>query len=118
MFENIQEILLGLGGLGALVSIVVNILKRFGVIGPEEDANWWFQLFNLIAFIAVAVTVLFSIEVDWAEVDNWLLLIGSFLGLVVQVLGGRLTYAALRGAPVIGFSYTLQKEREEQKSSD
>ena len=112
MFEQIELIVLGLGGLGALISVLVNILKFFQIIGPDQDANWWFELFNLIAFITVGIVVLLQIEVDWSAVDSWIILIGSFLGLVWQVLGGKLTYYALRGAPIIGHSHTLAEERE------
>jgi len=109
MLEEILLIIAGLAGLGGFVSILINLLKLIGLI-KDGQSNVWYQSISLIIFVAVAVVYFIKAPVDWATVDGWLKLLTSVLGFVVQILGGQLTYTALKGAPVVGFSYSEKAE--------
>lgn len=109
MLDDILLLVAGLSGLGGLVSIIVNILKLVGVV-KDGASETWFQILNLLAFIGVAVVYFMRIEVNWGQVDNWLMLLAAFLGYIAQIMSGKLTYKTIGGkAPVIGYSYSESK---------
>lgn len=110
MLEDIMLIIAGLAGLGGFVSIVINILKKVGVI-KDGQAEQWYQGISLVVFLAVAVVYFIKVPVDWTQVNEWLRLLTAVLGYVIQLLGGKVTYAVTAGTPLIGFSYTKQAER-------
>lgn len=104
MYEGILEIIAGLAGLGGFVSMLVNILKMVGVV-KDGTSDKWFEGINLLAFAVVAVIFFLNVNIDWAQVDDWLKVLSMLFGLVIQLLGGRVTYNTLRGIPVIGYSF-------------
>lgn len=104
-YTQIVNTLLGLAGLGALISILVNVLKVIGIV-KDGYSELWYKGLNLLAFVGVAVVYLLEVEVDWSQVDEWLKMLAGLLGLVVQIFGGKITYNTIKGTPFIGFSYT------------
>lgn len=110
MLEEILTIIAGLAGLGGFISILVNVLKQLKII-QDGQAEIWFQIFNLVVFIAVAVVYFLRVEIDWSMVDEWLNLFTFLLGYIVQILGGKLMHETIKGTPVIGYSYSVQEER-------
>lgn len=105
MTNDILAILAGLAGLGGFISILVNVLKAVGVI-KDGTSEGWFQAFNLVAFIAVAVVYFVKIPVDWSMVDDWLNLGMLLLGYILQIASGEFTYKTLKGkVPLIGFTF-------------
>lgn len=113
MLDNILLIIAGLAGLGAFISIFVNVLKKFGLV-KEGQGEIWFQSINLVVFLAVSVVYFMKIEIDWTEVDEWLKLVTFLLGYIVQITGGEVMYKSIKGTPVVGFSYSIQEEREQE----
>lgn len=111
MLEEILAIIAGLAGLGGFISILVNVLKQLKIV-KDGQAEIWFQIFNLVVFVAVAVVYFLQIEIDWNIVDEWLKLFTFLLGYVIQILGGKLMHETIKGTPVIGYSYSVQRERE------
>jgi len=106
MLEDILLLLAGLTGLGGLVSVIVNLLKAVGVV-KDGTSETWFQILNLAAFIGVAVIYFVQVNIDWGQLDQWLILLSTLLGYVLQILGGKLTYKAIGGkAPLIGYSFS------------
>jgi hypothetical protein len=105
MYDNVLAILAGLAGLGGLISVLVNLLKIIGVV-KDGTSETWFQGLEILAFIAVAVVYFIETPIDWGEVDGWLKFAASFVGLIVQVISGKITYKTIKGAPVVGFSYS------------
>jgi len=108
MLEEILALLAGLAGLGGLISVLVNLLKIVGIV-KDGTSEKWVQVFNLIAFIAVAIVYFIKAEVDWSQIDGWLTLLATFIGFVVQILGSKLTYSVTKGTPVIGYSYSEKR---------
>ena len=105
MLEEIMLLLAGLGGLGGLISVLVNLLKAIGVV-KDGTSERWVQGFNLVAFVAVAVVYFTKVQVDWSQVNDWLSVLATFIGFIVQMFGSKVTYVVTKGAPVIGFSYS------------
>lgn len=105
MAEDVLAVLAGLGGLGGFISILVNVLKRFGVV-LDGTADMWVKGLNLLAFIGVSVVYFLNVPVDWGGVNSVLVFGTTLLGFVVQLLGSRVTYTAVKGMPVIGFSHS------------
>jgi hypothetical protein len=104
MIDNVLGILAGLTGLGGLISVVVNLLKRFGVVA-DGTSERWVQGLNLAAFIIVAGVSFFNVNANWVMVDSVLGFLVTFLGFVMQLLGSRVTYSVTKGMPLIGFSF-------------
>ena len=105
MTENVLGLLAGLAGLGGLISVLINLLKKFGVV-HDGTSEQWVQGLNLVAFIAVSVVYFLGIQVDWTWIDGILIFATTFLGFVVQLFGSRAAYSVTKGIPVIGFSYS------------
>jgi hypothetical protein len=49
--------------------------------------------------------------VDWAQVDEWLVLLTALLGYVVSVFSGEFTHDTIKGTPLIGYSYSEKKPK-------
>jgi hypothetical protein len=108
MFEEILQIFTGLAGLGALISMLVNVGKAIGWV-KDGMGDMVFKVLNLVGFIAVAVVYIFVGEFEWSGLDSVLQLLATVLGFVIQSLVGTETYKALRGTPVIGYSHELKE---------
>jgi hypothetical protein len=106
MYEEIGLIIAGLTGLGGFISILVNLLKQFGVV-QEGDSDKWFKGLNVATFIAVSIVYYANFQFNWLMLDDWLTVLASLLGLIAQLVGGQVAYKVLRGAPVVGYSFTL-----------
>ena len=111
MLEEILKIIAGMAGLGAFVSMLINLLKAVGLI-KDGQADKAFKIADLVVFVAVMVIYLVRVQVDWAQVDQWLVLLTALLGYVVSVFSGEITYNTIKGTPLIGFSYSQKKLKE------
>jgi|RifOxyB1_1023888.scaffolds.fasta_scaffold16398_2 hypothetical protein len=108
MFSEALGILAGLGSLGGLISVIVNLLKRFNVV-KDGTSDKWVKGLNLLAFIGVSATLLFNVHVDWNAVNLLLGFIVTALGYLLQLLSSKLAYKLTKGIPVIGYSFSDQK---------
>ena len=104
MLEEILMIIAGMAGLGAFVSMLVNLLKAIGLI-KDGQGDKAFKIADLIVFVAVTVVYLLKVQVDWAQVNEWLVLLTALLGYVVSVFSGEFTHETIKGTPLIGYSY-------------
>ncbi len=105
MVTEILAIIAGLTALGAVISMLVNVLKMVGVV-KDGQAELWVQGANLLVFVAVAVVYFLKTPVDWSHVNGILELIGVVLGYLVQLLGSKITYPLVKHTPVIGYSHS------------
>lgn len=105
MVTEILAIIAGLTALGAVVSMLINILKMVGVI-KDGDSERWVQVANLIVFLVVATLYILKTPVNWGGVNQLLEVIGVILGYLVQILGSKITYPLVKHTPVIGFTYS------------
>ena len=111
MLEEILKIIAGMAGLGAFTSMLINFLKAVGLV-KDGQADKAFKIADLVIFLAVTVIYLVKVQIDWAQVDQWLVLLTVLLGYVVSVFSGEFTHGAIKGTPLIGFSYSQKKPKE------
>jgi len=115
MAEQIATIIASLGALGGVISMLVNVLKSFGVI-KDDQSEKWVGIINLIVYIIVAVIFFLNVPADWAQVNGYLEVAAVILGYLVQILGSKLAYPLLKGTPAIGYSYSLEKDRQKTEA--
>jgi len=108
MLEEILKLIAGMAGLGAFVSMLINLLKAIGLI-QDGQADKAFKVADLIVFVAVMVVYLVKVQVDWTQVNEWLVLLTALLGYVVSVFSGEFTHDTIKGTPLIGYSYSEKK---------
>ncbi len=108
MLEEVLAIIAGMAGLGAFVSMLINLLKAIGLI-QDGQADKAFKVADLIVFVAVMVVYLVKVQVDWTQVNEWLVLLTALLGYVVSVFSGEFTHDTIKGTPLIGYSYSEKK---------
>ncbi len=96
-------------GFAGIVAAVINGLKTFGVV-KDGQAPTWSLAINALGFAGFVALVLFAPGYDIAGLDSALGTVGEILalalGLFIQLGGSKLVHAGVRGAPVIGKSFT------------
>ena len=93
-----------LAGAGSFISMLVSVLKLLGVI-KDGDSGKVAKVLDLVVFAGVAVIYFLHIEVDWSNVNAYFVLAAYVIGLVGQIFSSEITYQALKGTPVIGYSF-------------
>lgn len=105
--EELLAFYLSLGGVAALIAVLINVLKKFGVV-KDGTAPTWSLGFNLVGLVATFALNVFAPEFDFvgaSEIAQTLAEIGALiLGLVGQLAISRGTNAAVRGTPLLGYS--------------
>jgi hypothetical protein len=98
-----------LGGFGALIAFIVNILKTFGLVKDNQAVTWSTGL-NLLGLAGLLAVGVYAPQLDVAGIDSK---VAQFVqvGLVVfayivQLLGAKLGHTVVRGVPLIGKSYS------------
>lgn len=108
MFEQVLVEFGALVGFAALASLLINVLKVFGIV-KDGTADKWVAGFNLAGVLALLVIKQFFPELQVQPVDNLLgeiAIVGSYiLSYVVMLLGSKATYLAVKGLPLIGRSH-------------
>lgn len=98
-----------LGGFGALIAFLINILKTFKVVKPDT-APAWSAGFNIVGLAALLVLGLISPNIDIAGIDAKVAKFVEFgvivFGYIVQLLGSKLAHATVAGTPGIGTRLT------------
>ncbi len=108
--ENLFVGFVALVGVAALVAALINAGKQLGVVKDGTATSWSLYL-NLFFFAVFVALKIFKPEVDISSLDQTAATIASvvvgILGIVVQMGASRVANAALRGAPIIGFSHSV-----------
>jgi len=96
-----------LAGVAALITVVINIFKTFGIV-KDGTAQTWSIILNLVGLIVLVYLRVFQPNVDIAGVDQQAdslanILIG-ILGFVVQIGSSKGTHSLLSGVPLVGKS--------------
>lgn len=115
MFEEVVVIVASLVGFAMLLSVIINILKVVGVV-KEDTAQLWVTGGNLLLTLVVYGFRIFKPEFDFTTLDPMaqeIATIGTFiLTFVLQILGSKVTHFAVRGTPVIGKSFSYDREHQ------
>jgi hypothetical protein len=112
MLPDILLLVASLLGFSALVSLLVNVGKFFGLV-KDDTADKWVAGLNLIGVLALYFTRMFIPDFDPTPIDSIMqeiAMVGAYvMSFVSMIFGSRLTYAITKGLPVIGKSFTDAK---------
>ena len=97
----------GLVGFGALIAMLVNVGKGFGIV-KDGKAKVWVTGLNVLLMLAVYFGGILDFSVMSADSAAGILaeLAGIAFALVAQLGGSSLTHVVLRGAPIVGASHS------------
>jgi len=97
-----------LAGVGAFVSVFVNVLKVLGVVKDGEAEDWVTGL-DLVCIVLLFVANLLGFK-NFAAIDAKLSLLAQILTLALQLVsakaGSVAFYKTVRGVPFIGASFS------------
>jgi len=114
MLERIVVEFSALLGFAALIALLVNVAKFFGWI-KDGDALYWTSGANFVVIITMYALKLFKPEFDFANIDPIVAEIAAVGTMLFQLISGilasRLTHYAVKGLPVIGKSFTQEREQ-------
>lgn len=100
-----------LAGFAALVAVVVNAGKQSGIV-KDGQAPVYVLVLNVIGFVIFVAVHLFAPQVDVGAADSAIGQLAQILVLVLGLVGqlgvSKVSNLAVRGLPVIGFSYAYQ----------
>jgi hypothetical protein len=103
-----------LGGVAAIIAVLINIFKTLGVI-QDGQATTYSVVANFVVFAGLVATNLFKINVDVAGLDanlaTYAVMLTTVFGYFVQLGGTKLFNSLIKGVPVIGKSYTADKAK-------
>jgi len=107
----VLSLLASLVGLPALISVVIDALKQYGII-TDSTSGQWSAGFNLFSLVAVLVAVNFFPSVNITSLDGKLLQVAQLAGLmlsyVAQIFVSKGVHAALSSVfPKLSFSKQL-----------
>lgn len=119
MFNNIVLEVAALAGFAALVSLIINILKIVKIKGQpvvtDGSAQKWSAGLNLAGILALYVYRIFYPEAPVTGIDATLMeiaTVGSYILMFISQLGiSKVTHEIVKGTPVIGRSYSLDRLR-------
>ncbi len=111
--EGIQELMVqlaALGGFGALIGFLINIMKTFGLI-KDGQAGTWSTALNLLLLVVLLAVGVFAPSLDLIKIDAQ---VQQFVDVgvvvfayIIQLYGAKLVHGAVRGVPLIGKSYSM-----------
>ena len=108
-FQSMIQQFGALAGVAALITIIVNVLKQFGVVKDGTAQNWVAGL-NLAGLAALISLRVFMPDVDIAALDSQAAQIAVLLAVVAAYISemglSKLTHKLLSGVPAIGKSFS------------
>lgn len=95
-------------GFGAVIGVVVNVLKAVGVVKDGQAQNWSVGL-NLLGMAILLGLRVYVPDLDIPGADSSLQQLAAVLTVVfnyiMQLIGSKGAHNLLRGVPVVGKSY-------------
>jgi len=111
-FADLFSQWIALAGAGALIACLINVGKALGWI-KDGQAVTWSTVLNVVGMIGLLLLKLFKPDADLVVIDGFASQVAQALmilvGLVTQMLSSKGTHIALKGVPVIGKSFTLER---------
>lgn len=112
ILSNAVVTLLGLAGVGAFLSLLVNVGKKIGWVKDGQAAKVSAGL-NLLALAGLYLFRVIKPDADWQGIDAQLgafvAAVTPFIGYILQLFSAQQTHAVVTGLPVIGKSYSYDK---------
>lgn len=110
---DLLALLLSLGGFGGFIAFLVNALKAFNIV-KEETTTYWITGFNLLGLVVLFALGIFKPDMI-APADKLLAALAQVgmivLGLLFPNAISRATHALFRGVPLVGTSFSLNRQR-------
>lgn len=124
-WNSVLALALSLTGFAAFTTMLVNVLKLIKVKGnplvKDGDAPKWTAGITLVGVIALYTTKLFLPTFDPTGIDKIFLeiaTIGTYITSFVVTVGlEKLFHIFVKGAPVVGTSYTYNRQLAELKQN-
>jgi hypothetical protein len=111
-FADLFSQWIALAGAGALIACLINVGKALGWIKDGQAVTWSTGL-NALGMIGLLLLQIFKPDVDLVALDGFASQVAQALmilfGLIAQMLSSKGTHIALKGVPVIGKSFTLER---------
>ena len=112
MLPDILLLVASLLGFSALVSLLVNVGKFFGIV-KDDTSDKWIAGLNLVGVLGIYFARLFIPEFNVTPIDSIMqeiAMVGTYImTFVSMIFGSRLTYSITKGLPIIGKSFTTAK---------
>jgi len=89
----------GAVGIGAVITVVIEILKRFGLV-PDGAAGRWATIANIVAFAALALAGVFGIDYSGDQAKVIFDLIYRIGQAILMIISSPVFYDLLRKANV------------------
>ena len=89
-------------GLGSVVTLLVQLLKRFGVI-PDGYGGTVASVVNVVIFLALLIAGVFGFDAGGDEAAQLFAVINNIATLIIAILSSVGVFGAMRGANVVGF---------------
>jgi len=106
---NLFVMLMGLAGMGAVVSMLVNVAKLLGLV-KDGSAGAVVAGLNFLIFLGMVIASLVGVDwatVDFSSVDTYLASFATLLGFILQMIGSDVMYAKFGGKlPLLGHSFS------------
>lgn len=102
-----------LAGVMALIVLLVNALKQFGLV-KDGQATRVAQVLQAVAVIALVGLQLAGVEVEFIDkvASNVASLGVALLALVPLLMNlNSIIHEGVKGVPVVGYSYSLEREK-------
>lgn len=105
---SILEKVLNLGGIGALLGVVFDLLKRFGVI-KDGKAPVWNAVISFLIGIVMLVAPMFGFEIPWDLVDSGASIFSQIVVAILSLVGifgsARIAHFTFKESP-LGYSHS------------
>jgi len=124
-WNSVVALVLSLGGFAAFVTVAVNILKVIKIKGvpiiKDGDSPKWTGGITLVGIIALYVTKLFLPSFDPGLIDKTLLEVATVATYILSFVGTlgleKIIHTAVKGIPLIGKSYSYDRQLAELKAN-
>lgn len=109
MFDSLVGQLASLGGFAALFALIINVLKRVGVV-KDDTAPVWSAGFNVAGLVVLYVLGIVKPGFDVGGVDvqvsTFVAAVTPFISWIIMMASSKVTHNAVRGVPWLGKSYS------------
>lgn len=108
--DQVVAILAQMAGVAAFGVVLINILKRFGVV-KDGSAGLATKVYNFAAFALIWALATFAPDFDLWIIDDIANAFASIGGLVLVLIPvsskfGAWLYGGIKGVPVVGYSHS------------
>lgn len=121
MLAEIVVFVASLVGFAALITLLINVAKFLGWV-KEGDAAKYAAGANLVLTLVVYGFKLFRPDFDFMQVDPIVqeaATVGTLIfTYILQLFGSQFTHETVRGLPIVGKSFSFDREEEFEQRLD